>query len=619
MEPDLNNAPTGAPVITGTFAQNGTLAIDMSGVVDADGIDTAITPTYRWLRDGELRTTSDRVSLEQFDVDTQYAVEVTYTDLAGNIETVTSAQTAPIANVNDPATGYIFLLFNPTPPIGESSPIEGQVIQFNLGTLQDPDGVSFDGTFDIFRDGVSINWSPPVLYRLLQSDVGSIFTASYTYVDGFGTTETVFSRVIDTQAVQNRNDDPTGNVFITGETAVGEVLTVDTSRLGDPDGITNITLSYQWLRDGNEIPNATDNTYLLTTSDQGAALTVILTYTDDLGTFETLISDPSDTVETGIGIALTDNSGIGSFVNGTNREDTLSGLDGNDTLTGGRGDDTLDGGADIDTAIFAGDQTGYSLVLTKDGTTIIDRGPGGTGTDTLISIEFLDFKFEAPVFNDAPMHLDLFDDAAQLDADNFALVTELYIAYFNRAPDAVGLFYWASEFVRGYELPQMAKSFFVQDETRETYKDLLDDEGNLVDTAGFITAVYNNVLGREPDQDGFNYWVNELENNPDIDAPIFILAILNGAKFPSNPTDLTALDQIYLATKVDIGGYFSAIKGLSNVEWAKDVMALFDGTDFGVELAVELADSYHELAVLPDTQEFIMSLVGVLDDPFAMG
>jgi hypothetical protein len=48
-------------------------------------------------------------------------------------------------------------------------------------------------------------------------------------------------------------------------------------------------------------------------------------------------------------------------------------------------------------------------------------------------------------------------------------------------------------------------------------------------------------------------------------------------------------------------------------------MALFDGTDFGVELAVEVADSYYELALDPDNGQFIMQLVGVLDDPFAMG
>jgi Ca2+-binding RTX toxin-like protein len=615
----LNNAPTGAPLITGTLEQGGTLSVDMSGVSDADGIDTSIAPIYRWLRDGNNRTTAETLLLEQGDVDTQYTVEVTYTDLLSHVETVTSDATTPIANVNDPASGYLIVIFRPTPPVGESSPFEGQTLSVNTSQIIDPDGVTYDGTIDFFRDGETINWSPPVLYRLLQSDVGSIFTASYTYVDGFGVTETVFSRAIDTQAVQNVNNAPTGQIFILGEALIGETLEADSTGVSDLDGTAAVTdLSYQWLRDDEIITGATASTYVIAEADTGAALSVRMSFTDDFGALETVVSDQTDTVTSLVGIIVTGTPDPDPL-EGTSREDTITGLAGDDTLTGGRGNDTLDGGTGTDTAVFAGDQTGFSIVLSKDGTTITDRGPGGTGTDNISSIEFLDFDIEDPVFEGEPMHLDLFDDAAQLDADVFALVTELYIAYFNRAPDAVGLFYWASEAVRGYELPQMAKSFFVQDETLATYSDMLDDDGNLVDTESFIIAVYNNVLGRTPDQIGYDYWFDELENNPDIDPPIFILAILNGAKFPSDPTELTAQDQIYLSTKVDIGGYYSAIKGLSNVEWAKEVMDLFDSSDPSIELAVELADDYYDAAENPNTGEFIMSLVGVLDDPFAMG
>ena len=79
------------------------------------------------------------------------------------------------------------------------------------------------------------------------------------------------------------------------------------------------------------------------------------------------------------------------------------------------------------------------------------------------------------------------------------------------------------ELARGVSLLDIAGSFFIQPETRATYPDL-SDVGN------FVNAVYNNVLGRSSDQLGFDYWVGELENNPNITQAGFILAIINGAK-----------------------------------------------------------------------------------------
>jgi hypothetical protein len=41
----------------------------------------------------------------------------------------------------------------------------------------------------------------------------------------------------------------------------------------------------------------------------------------------------------------------------------------------------------------------------------------------------------------------------------------MYVAYFNRAPNAVGLDYWASRLTEGMTLQDIAKSFFAQPET----------------------------------------------------------------------------------------------------------------------------------------------------------
>ena len=46
-------------------------------------------------------------------------------------------------------------------------------------------------------------------------------------------------------------------------------------------------------------------------------------------------------------------------------------------------------------------------------------------------------------------------------------------------------------------------------------------------------------------------------------------------------------------------------------------MALFDGTQGSVANAVAAIDSYYQDALDPDNGEFLMPVVGVLDNPFA--
>ena len=63
-------------------------------------------------------------------------------------------------------------------------------------------------------------------------------------------------------------------------------------------------------------------------------------------------------------------------------------------------------------------------------------------------------------------------------------VTRLYIATFDRAPDADGLKYWLHS---GLSLEQIAESFFDQKETKEKYPDELSDED-------FIKEIYANLF-----------------------------------------------------------------------------------------------------------------------------
>jgi hypothetical protein len=247
-----------------------------------------------------------------------------------------------------------------------------------------------------------------------------------------------------------------------------------------------------------------------------------------------------------------------------------------------------------------------------------DRGDVAGRVDTLISIETLDFGTEVLAFSGQPMPLEAFSGPAQLKADEFGLITELYIAYFNRSPDAIGLYYWGTLFEQGFTLDEMAASFFVQVETRATYVSEIDQQGELIDADAFVTAVFNNVLGRAPDDSGFAFWSFHLINTAEITPPTFILSIINGAKFAANPVAQTFIDQEFLATKSDIGAYYAVIRGLSDVPDARSVMSRYDGSTASIRAAVDLADSFFDAASDPNNGDFLFPLVGVIDDPFAV-
>ncbi len=82
----------------------------------------------------------------------------------------------------------------------------------------------------------------------------------------------------------------------------------------------------------------------------------------------------------------------------------------------------------------------------------------------------------------------------------------LYNAAFARFPDTVGLSYWINNFSSGKDDERaVAKSFLASQEFSERY-------GNDVTNERYVETLYNNVLGRNSDTAGYNYWVGNLNN-----------------------------------------------------------------------------------------------------------
>ena len=106
------------------------------------------------------------------------------------------------------------------------------------------------------------------------------------------------------QAVTNdtpaANTTPTGLPEVSGTPQVGEVLTASVDGITDEDGLDNVTYAYQWLAnngtDDTEIAGATKASYTVAAEQVGKTLKVRVTFTDDKGTAETLVSAATDAV-----------------------------------------------------------------------------------------------------------------------------------------------------------------------------------------------------------------------------------------------------------------------------------------------------------------------------------
>ena len=77
---------------------------------------------------------------------------------------------------------------------------------------------------------------------------------------------------------------------------MGEELTAGTSGIADEDGLENATFGYQWLAEESDISGATASTYTLSNSDEGKAIRVRVSFTDDAGNDEELTSAATDAV-----------------------------------------------------------------------------------------------------------------------------------------------------------------------------------------------------------------------------------------------------------------------------------------------------------------------------------
>ena len=189
----------------------------------------------------------------------------------------------------------------------------------------------------------------------------------------------------------------------------------------------------------------------------------------------------SQTIFLGEGDDVLHGGGGNDIVGSAGGNDRVYGDEGDDIVFGGEGDDYVDGGSGHDIALYSGaGRDGYSLRM-KDGQLVIRDLHGSDGTDTVVDVEVLRFT------------------GAPADTTVRGTVARLIEAASGAMASDAAIDTWLAALEKGTGHAAVAHSLLAANG--------LDKLGN----AGFVDALYHNVLGRDTDAAGKAYWVAALD------------------------------------------------------------------------------------------------------------
>jgi hypothetical protein len=208
---NVNDKPTGSPIITGLAREEEALVVDTSTVDDEDGIGAYEVVWQRSSTKTEWQTypavTGEVLRLGQEQVGFSYRAVITYLDNHGTREVLISNPSEVVLNVDDPVEGEVILT-------GEA--IEGGRMTVETKGVSDEDGIaSLSLSWEYSEDGR--NWrardtSFTSVINLDQSLVGLQIRAKASVVDTFGVETSIYSQP--TNTIKNINNNPSGKIDI---------------------------------------------------------------------------------------------------------------------------------------------------------------------------------------------------------------------------------------------------------------------------------------------------------------------------------------------------------------------------------------------------------------------
>jgi hypothetical protein len=223
------------------------LIVDASAIMDDDGMGN-VQVQWQISKDGETWMNLTGAVHQSFTprethVGERLRVQISYVDGQGNLETLISPPSTKVQNVNDKPIGSPQLAGNAR---------EEDALVVDTSLIADEDGV---GIYAIIwqRSSTKTEWqafpeSVGEVLQLSQAHVGYSYRAVVSYVDSHGTRELLVTNPSET--VVNVDDPVEGEVLLAGEASEGKVLTANTARVSDEDGIASLTVGWESSKDG---------------------------------------------------------------------------------------------------------------------------------------------------------------------------------------------------------------------------------------------------------------------------------------------------------------------------------------------------------------------------------
>ncbi|QOY94418.1 DUF4214 domain-containing protein [Massilia sp. UMI-21] len=157
-------------------------------------------------------------------------------------------------------------------------------------------------------------------------------------------------------------------------------------------------------------------------------------------------------------------------------------------FTPGAGNNAIDGMGGIDTVVYNGASTDFTITRGIYGVGVTDKS-GALGTDNLVNVERIEFS----------------DGFKAIDIDGIGgQVYRLYEAVFGRPSDTTGMGYWINRMEKGSSLLQVSREFITNQPEFDKLYGANPSDGE------FLTKLYQNILDRAPDAAGYAYWVGRI-------------------------------------------------------------------------------------------------------------
>ena len=273
------------------------LIIDVSGISDSDGVGEIYVQWQKETNDGRwidiFGATQQSFTPRQAHVGQVLRVQITFLDKQGNLETLFSAASNPVQNVNDKPKGGPLLVGNAK---------EDATLIVDTSTVSDEDGI---GEMQVIwqRSKQGSDWqafddTTGEVLRLDQMHVNYAYRAIVAYLDGQDTREVMISSPSD--IVMNLDDPVEGEVVLSGEANENGMLMADTSQITDEDGVASLSVQWESSTDGRSwsvMENIQGISLELGQYLVGSQIRARLSVVDNFGTETILVSQPSRTVE----------------------------------------------------------------------------------------------------------------------------------------------------------------------------------------------------------------------------------------------------------------------------------------------------------------------------------